>query len=80
MTWNYRVVRVERGDYASYELAEVYYHDSTGEIEAWAKASAPAGDDPDDLRGDVEVMLAALDRPVLTTADLPGYTDEWRTG
>lgn len=65
-TWNYRVVRVDHeGGEQSYMIHSVHYVD--GQI--WAYSTDPTqayGSSPDSLRFDIDLMRAALEKPVLT--------------
>ena len=80
MHWNYRVIRTsgvydngqgeESWEYC--QLAEVYYGED-GNITAWTEPGelSPYGDDLEELRADLGLMLQALERPVLDRRDLP---------
>lgn len=74
MTWNYRVVRV-RGEWAgrkyeTFEIREVYYEDGTGNIDGIAmRASTLYGESVDEIKGALDLMVRALDEPVLDDAD-----------
>lgn len=73
-TWNYRVIRRERGDGEgdSFQVHEVYYDDA-GAITMWSERPiAPYGEDLDVLTSDVRYMLEATDKPVLDHSSLPG--------
>lgn len=63
--WNHRVTRQKTrfGDW--YAIREVYYDDQ-GNVTAWTEGEmAPVGETVEELRADLERMLAALDEPVL---------------
>jgi len=79
MRWSYRVVKREFGEGlgCAYFIAEVYYNDKDEitfyvvndaneikEMAAWGQDSL------DELRGDLENMLAALTMPVLDYDEL----------
>ena len=65
-TWNYRVYINDSGHY---EIQEVYY-DSLGRPEyRTEKCSAPFGETPVELRKDLEMMMAAFDKPALSASD-----------
>lgn len=62
MIWEYRVIRDKDGEHA---IHEVNSRDS-GEIVGWtAEPMAPVGDTVAELRLEIEMMLQALDQPVL---------------
>lgn len=81
-SFEYRVVTfdaTEEGD-VGFFIIEAYY-DESGAVVAYKEPSDshPGGESVDELRADLNLMLAALDRPVLTEADLPGverFTDD----
>lgn len=73
--WNHRVVRevIEHPNLelseVVYQITEVYYNDE-GAPSAWCQRShSPYGNDLNDLRGELERMLRALDKPVLEVVD-----------
>lgn len=69
MSWNYRVMSIDRGE--TYEIHEVYY-DEGGTPRAYtANSVKPSGADLRELRSDLQWMLAALDKPILTPDDFP---------
>ena len=68
MTWNYRVIRRPDPSGASdrFGIHEVHY-DSFGRIEMWTEASCdPFGESLAELKADMEMMSAALSKPVLS--------------
>lgn len=66
MIWTYRVFRDGEGEYAEYSIRHVYYNEETREIEQWCSGNTvPEGTTLEELRTDLEQMLAALDKPVL---------------
>lgn len=71
-TWEYRVVAFEstRGTY--HGIIEAYYGDS-GDVELWSSPLDvhPEGETLEEFRADLELMLAACEKPVLKSADLP---------
>jgi len=85
MTWNYRVIKKEHeplnefDDGVTYSIHEVYY-DKHGDIEAWTLKAIGLGDfdDMDDLKGSMELMQKAFDKPVLllTTINEDGAEKE----
>ena len=67
MHWNHRVmIRHHEGtDETSMGIREVFYDDD-GNIDAWtADDMDPHGETLEELRADLERMLACLERPVL---------------
>lgn len=66
--WNYRVVSSEDG----YSIHEVYYK-ADGSIEAYTLNPVNSyGETAEELKADLEMMLAAFNKPVLTKAGLEG--------
>ena len=61
MTWNYRVLREECADMDFFKIIEVYYGDGL----SWCDASIDGWNSPDELKGTLEKMLEAFDKPVL---------------
>jgi hypothetical protein len=60
MTWNYRVIKKD----GNLGIHGVYY-DETGNIKSYdLEPNKPLGDDLDDLRNELELMLEALDKEV----------------
>ena len=73
-TWEYRVVeRVAShpniGEVVWHEVIEVYYDDD-GKLDATSDKIYPAGDTVDDLREDLELMLTAISKPVISHEEL----------
>jgi hypothetical protein len=70
MPWNYRVCKTKNDgplpddDPFLYHIREVYY-DKDGQIQGYAAASVDNWTSLEDLRGTVESMLRAFDKPVL---------------
>ena len=65
--WNHRVTRSTTDAGTVYEIREVYY---IGDRIGWTQdASAPYGETLDELRQDLERMLAALDKEVLDVGE-----------
>lgn len=67
MYWNHRVMirHNEEYDFTSYGIREVHYEDD-GTISAWTVDDmSPYGETPEELRQDLERMLACCDKPVL---------------
>ena len=64
MTWNFRVFKVERMGEEMFSIREAYYDDA-GDLDGFTGPIAPQGDTVDDLRKELQRMLAACDRPVL---------------
>ena len=65
--WNHRVTKATIDGETVYEIREVYYDlPTTSDGIGWTQdASAPYGETLDELRQDLERMLAALDKPVI---------------
>lgn len=76
--WGYRVCKrmlpvVDGMTEAEFGIIEVYYDaEDPTKIASWSDRPAPAGDNLTDLRATLELMLGALDKPVLDYEDLPG--------
>ena len=73
-TWEYRVAeRVSShpqiGEVVWHEIIEVYYDDN-GKLDATSDKICPAGDSVEDLREDLELMLLATSKPVITNEEL----------
>jgi hypothetical protein len=69
MSWNYRVIRYPETEDSAFAIHEVYY-DKEGRPTSWAENPiAPLGDNLLELRAEVEYMLEAFDKPVLTIVD-----------
>ena len=69
-SWEYRVVekvssRPHMDDAIWYEIIEVYYDDE-GKIDGTSDAVYPVGDSVEDLRKDLELMLRATNKPVIS--------------
>jgi hypothetical protein len=63
--YDYRVVADEDGIYS---IREVFYKDS--EVVYFSEDPvSPYGEDPDDLADDIDLMIAALEKPVLQIVD-----------
>jgi hypothetical protein len=74
--WEYRVVervasRTHADDAIWYEIIEVYYDDD-GKLDATSEKiyPGPAGDTVEDLREDLELMLIATNKPVISHEEL----------
>ena len=73
-TWEYRVVervasRPHIDDAMWHEIIEVYYDDD-GKLDATSDKIYPVGDTVDDLRKDLELMLTAISKPVISHEEL----------
>lgn len=74
--WNYRVVRTyhQKEEISTFHIHEVYYDDDD-KIERWSMDPMdPFGNTFEDIQIDVEHMLEAFTRPVLTEVELDGKT------
>ncbi len=66
--WNYRVVKHDcEEDF--YEIKEIYYDDN-GNITAYAEVGSPYGESVVEVKKCLELMLRALDKPVINIKDL----------
>lgn len=65
MSWNYRVVKGESKGEIYYNVREVYYEDDTDHIVGMTYGGTGIGNTVEELRSDLELMLRALDKPVL---------------
>lgn len=64
MSWNYRVAKKIVNGEPSYGIVEVYYGVKQ-EVMDWSGFIDPnEWDDIDDLKGTLELMLKAFDRPI----------------
>ena len=70
MRWNHRVMRIVHNDDAPiYGIHEVYYHDD-GTPRAYSSEPVDvSADDIEGLKWTLEMMLAALSKPVLSPSD-----------
>lgn len=68
--WNYRVLKQIRHGEAWFSIIEVHY-DANHRLVAYSDDHTPGGEDLDDLVGEMDLMMQALQRPVLTEDDLP---------
>ena len=65
MTWNYRVVRLTYPLAVCYEIHEAYYR-GDGTCRALTRRPATAfGNSSEELRGDLQLMLRAFEKPAL---------------
>lgn len=66
--WNYRIIEhdITEPDYMA--VCEVYYA-KDGKPIGWCNASAPCGESAEDIKAEIEMMKAALDKPVLKESD-----------
>lgn len=71
MTWNYRVIKQEHPEETTtYAIYEVYY-DEQDNIQFITKNPVdPHGETIEELRGNLEYMLQALNKPVLNMNEL----------
>lgn len=75
MTWEYRVVKhtCEADGFTWFDIREVYHsggvniigNHSDSDLSWTAGSKCPIGDSPGELRADLEMMLKALELPVL---------------
>lgn len=64
--WNYRVIESED----IFRIHEVYYNEKGGITAFSENPITPLGETLDELRGDLEYYLQALDRPVLKKEEI----------
>lgn len=67
--WNHRVVKHTHEDEEAYHVHEAYYDDSGNATSITANPVAPMGGTVDELRAELELFKAALDKPVLSYED-----------
>lgn len=69
MSWNYRVIKTDHEE-PVFVIHEVYY-DENGLVKSWSEDPMhPLGESPEELKQDVKLMQAALDRPAINAVDL----------
>ena len=68
MTLNYRVFREICHGESVFSIVECYYN-SEGKAQMRSDAQAAHGETPEELKKDLQRMLSAFDKPVLTEAD-----------
>jgi hypothetical protein len=74
MTWNHRVFKDDSG---CFTIREVYYNDKGKSDSFTIEPISPFGENIGELRWELEQMMKALKRPVLTKADFePSSGDE----
>lgn len=73
MKWNYRLMRhTDAFGREHLALHEAYYNDA-GEVTAWTEEpSHPFGESLDEIRGDLDKMIRALDYPVIEVQHTSG--------
>lgn len=74
MHWNHRVIRHEYDGETWYSVHEVYYRGEHAES-CTAEPVRVSGDTLDELRCQLQHMLAALDRPVLDAFEVEPTDD-----
>ena len=74
--WNYRVIKrtyenpIDPGDpLDEYTVCEVYYYED-GSIKGWTEPVPASADTAEDLGKVFDMMLEALDKPILVEAEL----------
>jgi len=65
MSWNYRVMQ---DGYDGLTIREVFY--SGGKVRLWTREQEPYGEDMDELRDCLKLMLGACDKPILMEKEL----------
>lgn len=66
MSWNYRAVVTRTNGETSYAIHEVYYDEQGKENGLTECGIAPIGDSLDDLKLCLELMLNAINKPLLS--------------
>lgn len=66
--WNYRIIRHERNGETFYQIHEVYYRNGLP-VATTLQPSTPYGENADELRGELALMLSALSKPALNYSD-----------
>lgn len=70
MGWDYRVMRHREGEDQWLSIHEVYYDKESGP-NAWSEEGMrPGGNNLVELKGDLLMMMRALERPVLDYEEL----------
>lgn len=72
MYWNCRIIRkTYEFSEETYGIVEVYYESDTDAIFGWSSEfEAPQGETLEELRGYIDWMIAAFDKPILDEAEL----------
>lgn len=73
MSWNYRIFRFDpdEGEEDSWYCIKRVYYDNKGKIDGYGECdSSPGGTSIEDLRGDLELIQQAFNRPVLIIRDV----------
>lgn len=73
MSWNYRVVKLSKkdGDDNIYQIAEVYYDDTTGKINAYSlEPPIPYGNNINEIKQIIKHMEQAINKEILNEEDL----------
>lgn len=76
MTWNYRVMRHGNGWLA---IHEVHYFDDGKGMNCTVRPVDVSGESIEELRGDLERMMRALDEPILAMPQFEENLDEERS-
>lgn len=76
MSWNYRVMRLATLDGTPwYQIHSVFYHEN-GKIKAHsARMVGVGGESLEELRGELETLRLALEKPVLEYSEESGYKE-----
>jgi len=76
MSWNYRVIRSANGakppfkEPYIFQIHEVYYNKQSKKIESWIEsAETPLGSTARDLSDTIDLMKAAMLKPILEEVD-----------
>jgi len=71
MTWNYRVLKKKGGDYYWFSIYSVFYNDEGEPLDCSKLPAVQVGDSPLELIEDLQRMLEAVRKPVLSYDNFP---------
>lgn len=81
MTWNYRVVRHNNNGFDWLALHEAYYdEDKDNPHSITVTPVSPIGEDINDLRSILGMMIAALEKPVLDYGSFESSNEKQKKG
>ena len=72
MTWNYRIVKRSYPNSKwddTYSIHEAYYNEEGQADSITVEGIEPVGETPKELKQSLEMMLKALDKPILNYED-----------
>lgn len=70
MIWNHRVLRRLQDGEVSLNIVEVYYDETSGDIEGWTTSETVYGETVEELRQTLHWMLDATEKEILDEAEL----------